>query len=140
MKTNFFNRKTIKKAIQGFVFIILFFPIVEPMSRMGIWFMKKELYKRLNEAVKAKNDDAVLRICAAFLKSHAERNKWKSKISKKWFLKIMQKEELKMYNYAIRENQITFAYFRTLIDVFLTYNIIGSGTVNKNGSTTIKVG
>lgn len=117
------------------------FPITFPLDILSRMFLRWFMYRQLDKAIAAKNENAILKMCASWLKFKAARNEWKYKISKKWFAWTMRRYENKLYNYSSSGlNNIKFDYFRTLIDVYLKYNIIGGGRLNTEGSTTITIG
>lgn len=118
----------------------LFFPITFPMLLLSKWFLKWATFKNLDKAIEAKDENGILQICATYLKYKAVTNEWKSKISKKWFSNTMRKHERKMYEYCSKGlREIKFDFFRTMIDVYLKYNIIGGSLINKTGDTIIKI-
>lgn len=118
----------------------LFFPITIPLGRLSVWWIKWITFKMLDKAIKDKNDNHILQIAAQHLRNIAHINEWKSKVSKKWFSKTMRKHEKKMYEYAIQDKtRVSFDYFRTLIDIYLKYNIIGGGFMNTECNTVIRV-
>jgi hypothetical protein len=123
------------------VFILcLLFPITIPLILYLKWYIKRVAFKVLDKGIKAKNDNQIMFVCSAYLKMLAQRNKWKIKLSKKWFSKIMRKHERKLYNYAIEDKaKISFDYFRTLLDIYIQYDIIGGSVMSETSDTIIKI-
>ena len=118
----------------------LFFPITVPIVLLGKMVLKKLIFSYLDKAIETKNENAIIKNCSAWLKSKAIRNKWKAKISKKWFLNSMAKVETKLYEYAVKDREkMSFKMFRTLLDVYMKYDIIGGGMMNIDSDTVIKI-
>lgn len=140
IKTLKFREWIVKNPITRWVLLILFYPIILPIGELSFWFMKRVTFKMLDKAISESNNNHILQISANLIKNMALRNKWKAKISTKWFRNTMVKKSHKIYNYIYRDKTIvSFHYFNTLIDLYLTYNIIGGDIINTTGDTIITV-
>jgi hypothetical protein len=131
---------SIKHPILRNIIKWLFSPIIFPLSYFGMKFLTKVFFKQLDEVIKSNNEHAILQACSSYIRSKTEQNKWKAKINFKWFVWTMDKKIKYIYDYAITDKEkMPLNYFRTLMDVYLTYNIIGGATMSTEGSTTIKI-
>lgn len=118
----------------------LFFPITIPCGWVAKRYLTWLVYMQLKMAKKQNNENAIFQLCSTQIKNQVEFQKWKSKVSKKWFHKSMTKQSKKLYDFAIEDKtKISFNYFMTLIEVYSTYNIIGGATINTEGDTVVEI-
>src|ERR1700730_13364833 len=89
---------------------ILFFPITFPIGYLADRFTTFIIYKGLERS--QNSEHVTYKICSEYLRYKAERNKWKAKISIKWFGKIMLRHSKKLYEQAIKDKEkINFNFF-----------------------------
>jgi len=118
----------------------LFFPITIPCGWAAKRFLTWVVYLQLEREKKTNNENAIFQLCSAHIKNQIEFQKWKNKISKKWFNNSMRKQCKQLYNFSIEDKtKMSYDYFMTLIEVYSTYNIIGGATMNTEGDTVVKI-
>lgn len=118
----------------------LFLPITFPTELLFRHVLRWIAFKAIAQLKEAKDENNIFNVCANYMKFTILMNKWKWNISKKWFVKTMKKKELRLYNHAIDDKQkIDFNYFRTLVEVYNKYDIIGGAVMNDTGDTTIHI-
>lgn len=124
----------IKHPIQRNIIKWLLFPITLPLGYLGLKFLVWIFFKNFDKVIASQNEHAILQMCSSYVKSKTEQYKWRAKISFKWFVWTMDRKIKYIYDYAIKDKEkMPLNYFRTLIDIYLTYNPIGGATLNKEG-------
>ncbi len=129
-----------KFEIAGLIVRYTFFPITIPCG----WALKRyfnwAMYQQIKNAKKANNENAIFQLGSAHIKNQIEFQKWKNRISQKWFNNSMRKKCKKLYDFSIEDKtKMSYDYFMTLIEIYSTYNIIGGATMNTEGDTVVEI-
>lgn len=116
----------------------LFFPITYTFELLGKRAIRKILYAQLDEALRCNNGHAILKICSDYIRNENEYSKCRGMLSKQWISYTLNKRAKKLYNYAIVDkDEMSFDYFRTLVGVYVKYNMIGGAVMSTHGGDAV---
>lgn len=125
---------SIKHPVLKTILWYLFFPITIPAEIFMNWAIKWVSFKQIEKYIKTDNEHIILKICSEYMRFKFEQNKWKSKISKRWFGYVMMRHEKKIFNHVTKYKKIwDLNYFHTLMEIYFKYDIVGGATMNELG-------
>ena len=129
-----------KKSRLLLILYYVFFPVTFPGFVLWEKYLTYLMMKAIDRAVAEKQENKYLKIAAAFILYTAKKN---DHLPKKYFAFVMKRLYLKLYNRiysTVSERaRVDFSYFKQLMGVYMTYDMLGSATLNENKETVIEV-
>ena len=119
----------------------IFFPIAILLELIGFKINQDICLRDIDNGKKNGNEHLIYSMCYHYLKFLSRIHKWKRFISKKWYLSIIERHKLKLYNYSIVDKTKTdYTTFKNHLGIYGEgYMFFGGGILNKTGDTIIEV-